>query len=40
VLDRTIERVADTNRLYAEFPRLYKRQRAMFARLNAPRESP
>jgi xylulokinase len=26
------------DRLYAEFPRLYKRQRAMFARLNAPRE--
>jgi xylulokinase len=24
------------DRLYAEFPRLYKRQRAMFARLNAP----
>lgn len=26
------------DRLYAEFPRLYKRQRAMFNRLNAPRE--
>ena len=33
------EHRAEYDRLYAEFPRLYKRQRAMFGRLNAPSES-
>ena len=43
-VDRTFlpapARVAVYDRLYAEFPRLYKSQKAIFRRLNAPSRQP